>query len=556
MEFFINVVTFFILKVFPVIALGFAYVYAGVTFSPFPVLESSAKSKAFKILKEHYPDTKLNYVVRSRSSGMITSYREFEINVRHNDKVVMFWRIPYEAFTKENLNPAPTFDDVKAKVNRVLKEVNLDSQYQLLSVNQAYNNAAKSEEINAFGIKLLDKVNGQVTGFKFIYMYEINPKKFLKWKEDEDFENDFAKKMTQKFGSTDPKLMEVRAKVEKIFKEHFPNSPYVPTKVKKEYNSNKGDVRIFLLDTRFTEREVSKEKVLNSKNITVDDFEYWYKDGKDLKEEKAEIKPESITLPRSKELYYYTSDTYNWNKKFDLDRLLEKTILNPLIMEDVLEVENQLFHKQRPPQDKKILEKLLKKGEDTNSLTKQFRMYIYFHILRGGNMPQATTDEELGILLFAHEEIKKYSHYDINAMNISHLKISLFFSNYANSDNTNDYPLYLKNHKKLYELDLVLQQLISSNTLVENFRDTATYAQDNELCESILAVFRVLHYEIKQTDRELFIALVSVLLQNEKYKELILKELVLNSKTFDKEYHKNTFPTIKAISESLDEKEN
>jgi len=279
-EFLINVITFFIIKVYPIIALVFAYVYAGITFSPFPILETSAESKAFKILKEHYPDAKLNYVVRSTSSGMITSYREFEINLSYNGETVMFWRIPYEAFTKENLNPAPTFDDVKAKVNRVLKEVNLDSQYQLISVTQAYNNAAKSEEVNAFGIKLLDKVNGHLTGFRFIYMYEINPKKFLKWKEDEDFENNFAEKMTQKFGSTDPKLMEVRAKVDRIFKEHFPNSPYVPTKVKTEYNSAQGDVRIFLLDTRFTEREVSQEKVLNSKNITVDNFEYWYKDGK------------------------------------------------------------------------------------------------------------------------------------------------------------------------------------------------------------------------------------------------------------------------------------
>jgi hypothetical protein len=273
-------IDFFITKVFPLLALSFAYVYAGVSFSSFPVLQSTAKDKVIQVLNEHYPNAKLNYIRRSTDSGRITSYQEFEVSIRHNDDTVMFWRIPYKAFTKENLNPTPAFDEVKVKVNRVLKEVNLDSQYEMLSIKYAYHTMMKKDIKNAFDITLLDRLHGQRTGFKHIYMYEINSKKFQKWKENEDFEDNFAKKMTQKFGSTDPKLMKVREQVDKIFKEHFPNSPYVPTEVKKEYNSTKGDVRVFLKDTRFTDRKVKKEKVLNSQNITVDDFEYWYKDGK------------------------------------------------------------------------------------------------------------------------------------------------------------------------------------------------------------------------------------------------------------------------------------
>jgi len=273
-------VDFFITKVFPILALGFAYVYAGVSFSSFPVLQSNAKSKVLEILKEHYPNVELNYIRRSTDSGMITSYQEFEVSLISNNENLTFWKIPYKDFTKENLNPTPSFDEVAIKIKRVLKELNLQNQYQLISINHAYHTMMKKDVKNAFDIKLLDKSQGQTTGFKFIYMYEINPKKLLKWKENEDFENNFAKKMKEKFGSTDPKLMEVRAKVDKIFKEHFPNSPYIPTEVKKEYNSAKGDVRVFLLDTRFTDKDVKKEKVLNSQNITVDDFEYWYKDGK------------------------------------------------------------------------------------------------------------------------------------------------------------------------------------------------------------------------------------------------------------------------------------
>jgi len=178
MEFFINIVTFFITKVFPIITLGFAYVYAGVTFSSFPVFESSAKSKVLKILENHYPNAKLNYIRRSTDSGMITSYREFEISIKNNDETVVFWRIPYKDFTKENLNPTPTFDDVKAKVNRILREVNLSNRYKVIHIKNAYHTIMKKDIKNAFDLSMYDSL-GANWDIKNIYMYQINTKKFL-----------------------------------------------------------------------------------------------------------------------------------------------------------------------------------------------------------------------------------------------------------------------------------------------------------------------------------------------------------------------------------------
>ena len=281
-------------------------------------------------------------------------------------------------------------------------------------------------------------------------------------------------------------------------------------------------------------------------------LKYPQEEDKSMMEVRDGITPDSIVLPRSGEVYPYTFDSYIWNKTLDLDGFLKKTILNPLIMEDLLEIENRSFLKQGSPKDKEVLEKLLKKGEDTNSLTDQFRMNIYFHILRGGNIPQITTTDELGFLLSSYEETKKHP-YDVHAMDISQLKVNLFFSHHANSDITNEYPLYLQNHKKLYQLDLVLQELISSNTLVENFTNTASYAQDNELCEYILGVFRILKYKIEKRDTQLFTALVSVLLQNEQYTKLILQEIEEKSKAFNRKYHENIIPTIKSIADLVNE---
>ena len=164
-------------KIYPILALGIAYIYAGITFSSFPVLESSAKKKVEKVLKEHYPDAKLNHIRRSRLGGMITSYQEFYVSINNGIEDVIFWQINYEDFNKENLNPAPSLDDAKTKVNRILKELNLDDRYKVIHLKYAYHTTMKENIKNAFYISIYDKKGGN-RNMKFIYLYEINKEKF------------------------------------------------------------------------------------------------------------------------------------------------------------------------------------------------------------------------------------------------------------------------------------------------------------------------------------------------------------------------------------------
>jgi len=256
-----------------------AYVQGGIFFDQLPVLVSTAEQRVQEILAANYPNTQLQALSRSRDSGMVTSYYEFDITLKRDDKQYVFWRVNYENFTAQNLNPTPNFEQVKQKVNTLLKEIALDEVYGLVQIRQGFNSAMKRQTPHAFDLYFIDKKTQQTLSMAHIYLHQINPKTFKSWHQSAVFEGWYEKRMVEKFGSSNPELMQLKVRVDALFAEHFPDSPYRLIEVKAESGSETGDVRLLFLDTREREYRLIKEKVIDSKRLRIEDFEYWYKDG-------------------------------------------------------------------------------------------------------------------------------------------------------------------------------------------------------------------------------------------------------------------------------------
>ncbi|MFV0561786.1 hypothetical protein [Malaciobacter mytili] len=278
-NFFINILTFFITKVFPIFALIVAYIHALVTFSRFPILEFIAKKKLNKILKNHFPKVSLSSIRRTTDSGIIKSYYEFDIVLKKDDEYYTFYQMDYKDFTAENLNPTPNDEMIKEKLNTLLKKLNNSLQYEIIYIEQSFNFTSNDYIKNAFNVTIVDKNINELMNMRSLYMHQIKPQYIKEWLKNELFEQWFRDSFKKKFGSFDTKLIDLKIKIDKIFKEEFPFSPYKLIVLEHESNSLEGDIRLFFQDTRDKKNKIIKEKVINSTNINKDSFESWFKDG-------------------------------------------------------------------------------------------------------------------------------------------------------------------------------------------------------------------------------------------------------------------------------------
>ncbi|RXI47107.1 hypothetical protein CRU99_02815 [Malaciobacter mytili] len=278
-NFFINILTFFMTKVFPIFALVAAYIHALVTFSRFPILEFIAKKKLKKILKNHFPKVSLSSIRRTTDSGIIKSYYEFDIVLKKDDEYYTFYQMDYKDFTAENLNPTPNAKMIKEKLNTLLKKLNNSLQYEIIYIEQSFNFTSNDYIKNAFNVTIVDKNINELMNMRSLYMHQIKPQYIKEWLKSELFEQWFRDSFKKKFGSFDTKLMDLKIKIDKIFKEEFPFSPYKLIVLEHESNSLEGDIRLFFQDTRDKKNKIIKEKVINSNNINKDSFESWFKDG-------------------------------------------------------------------------------------------------------------------------------------------------------------------------------------------------------------------------------------------------------------------------------------
>ncbi len=275
----INIFAFFMTKVFPILALIVAYIYSIATFSRFPILESLAKKKIRKILKSNFPDVSLYSIKRTTDSGIIKSYYEFDIVLNKHNKFYTFYQVDYKDFSSENLNPTPTFEMIKNKINTLLERMNFALQYEIIYIEQSFNYTSNNYIENAFNITIVDKNINEFMSMRSLYMHQVKVEYIKKWLKNELFEQWFRDSFKKKFGSFDSKLMDLKIKIDKIFKDEFPSSPYKLIELKHETNSLEGEIRLFFQDKRDKKNKIIKEKVINPTKLSKDSFECWFKDG-------------------------------------------------------------------------------------------------------------------------------------------------------------------------------------------------------------------------------------------------------------------------------------
>lgn len=278
-NFFINIFAFFKTKVFPILALIIAYIYAIATFSRFPILESLAKKKIRKILKSNFTDVSLESVKRATDSGLIVSYYKFDIVLKKDNKYYTFYQVDYKDFCAENLNPTPSYKIIKEKLNTLLKKMNFSLQYEIIYIEQSFNFTSNEHIENAFNITIIDKYANELMNMRNLYMHQIKADYIKEWLKNELFEQWFIGSFKKKFGSYDAKLIDLKIKIDKIFKEEFPLSPYKLIELKHELNSSNEEIRLFFQDTREKKSKLIKEKVINPTKLSKDSFESWFKDG-------------------------------------------------------------------------------------------------------------------------------------------------------------------------------------------------------------------------------------------------------------------------------------
>ncbi len=270
----VNIFDSYIAKIFPIFSIVMAYIYAIVTFSRLPILEFVAKKKIEKILKNNFSNVYLFSIKRITDNGRVISYYEFDIILKQDNDYYAFYQIDYKDLTAENLNPNPNYETIKERLNTILKEMNFSLQYEVIQIEQSFNYINNNYIKNAFNVTIVDKNINELLNMKNLYLHQINPKYIKEWLKKELFEQCFRDSFKNKFKIFDAKLIDLKLKIDKIFKDEFPNSPYKLIKLQQDINSSQDNIRLFFQDRK---NKIIKEKTISSKKLTKNSFESLFK---------------------------------------------------------------------------------------------------------------------------------------------------------------------------------------------------------------------------------------------------------------------------------------